>query len=124
MISATRACRRPHEAHCLVGEVLAVDDHREDDVGARQRRADDAGLSRLQRPHRVEDMRHAGGAEIERVPRLVDGRVRVTERDDDAALTQARNELGRAGKLGSDGHLGHGAGVEQPVEERRVGIAA
>ena len=66
----------------------AVEDDRDDDVVARERRADDARVAVQERAHRVEEMRDAARAAVERRVRLRGGRVGVAERDGDAALEQ------------------------------------
>ena len=55
---------------------------------------------------------------------LGSGRVRVPTGDDDAALVQEVDEIERAFELGSEGHLGNRAGIEQPLEESAIGIAS
>ena len=121
------AARRPpprSRQHRLVGEVVAVDDHLHVDVAARQRDADDAGIARAERPHRVEEVRDGRDAEVERRVRLLRGRVRVPGRDDDAALEQRAGSARLApGELRRERELRDAAGVEQPVEQLEVGIA-
>ncbi len=61
----------PHGADRLGREVDAVDDDRDEHVVARERRADDARVAVQERPHRVEEMRHAARAAVERGVRLL-----------------------------------------------------
>jgi hypothetical protein len=56
--------------------------------------------------------------------RLGRGGVRVPEGDDDAATVEEIDELERAGQLWRECHETHTAGGQQPLEERRVGVAA
>ena len=62
-------------------------------------------------------------AEVERRVRLLGGGVAVAERDGDAALEQARDQRVGAGKLRRERHQPDRPAVEQPVEQRQVGIA-
>ncbi len=61
---ATRS-RLPDEAHRVGGEVDAVDDDLDDDVGPGERRADEAGVAVLEGPHRVEEMGDGVDAAVE-----------------------------------------------------------
>ncbi len=118
------ARRLPHRARGLGGEMDAVDDDRDVDVVACERRADDARVAMQQRAHRVEEVGDAAGAGVERGVRLRDGCVGVAERHDDAAREQHVDERARAGELRCERHQPHGAGVEQALEQRQVGVAA
>ena len=115
--------RPPDDASRLVGEVVAVEDDLDDDVVARERGAGDAGIAVLQRPHRVEEVGDGGGAAVERTSRLLGGRVGVTARDDDTPARQHVDQLERAVELRRERHRGHGPGVEETCEQRRVRVA-
>jgi len=49
---------RPDQAHGLVGQVVAVDDHLHEHVGPGERDSDDARIARAERTHRVEQVRN------------------------------------------------------------------
>ena len=113
----------PDEAHGLVGEVVAVDNHRDHDIGAGESDAGDAWVTRAERAHGVEDVGDRADAEVERVLGVRGGRVRVAGRDGDAALAEPLDQRVRARQFGRERHLCHVAGVEQAVEEGDVGCA-
>ena len=92
----------PHEAHGVGGEVDAVDDDLDDDVGPGQRRADDARIAVPERPHRVEEVGHRVDAPVEGRVRLLARGVGVAERDDDAALVEQLDQVVGAGQLGRE----------------------
>ena len=73
--SVTSASRpraaRPRDARRLRRKMDAVDDHRDDHVVACERSADDARVAVQERAHRVEEVRHAPGAAVERGIRLL-----------------------------------------------------
>ena len=56
----------PHREHRLGCEMDTVDDDRDEDVVARERRTDDARVAVQERPHRVEEMGDAARAAVER----------------------------------------------------------
>ena len=114
----------PEEPHDVGVEVDAVDDRLEDDVGAHERGADDAGVAVREGSHRVEHVRHRADAAVERRVRLGGGGVRVTERDDDAPTVEEVDEVERPGKLRRERHEAYAARAEEPLEERRIGVAA
>ena len=115
--------RPPDDLRRLLGEVVPVEDHLDDHVVARERRAGDARVAVAERPHRVEEVRDRADAAIERRRSLLRGRVGVTARDDDAALVQQVDELERAGQLGRERDVADRAGGEQPLEQASVRIA-
>ena len=114
----------PQQPHDVGVEVDAVDDRLHDDVRADERGADDAGVAMSQRSHRVEDMRDGANAAIEGGMGLGRGRVRVPERDDDSPRLEDVDELERPRELGRERHDPHRPGVEEPLEQSQVGIAA
>ena len=113
----------PRGKRGLGREVDAVEDDRDDDVLARERRADDAGVAVQEGTHRVEEVRDAAGAAVERRVCLRGGRVAVAERDGDVTFQQQVDQELGARQLRRERHQPHGAGREQPLEQRRVGIA-
>src|SRR4029079_13803363 len=120
----TTGCNAPEEPHDVRVEVDPVDDRLEDDGGAHERGAHDAGVAVRERSHRIEHVRHRADAAVERRMRFSGGGVRVTEGDDDAPTVKEVDEVERPGKLRRGGHQAYTARTEQPLEERRIGVAA
>ena len=116
--------RRPGEQDCLAREVHPVDDQLHDHVGACERGTHDSGVAMAEGTHRIEKVRHGADAAVERRVGFRRGRVAVAARDGDPTSHELVHELERPGKLGRNGDEPHGAGVEQPLEQRRVGVAA
>ena len=78
----------------------------------------------MERAHRVEEVGDGAHAEVERRRRLLGGGVAVAERHGHAALEQARDQRAGARELRRERHQPDRAAVEQPVEQRQVGVAA
>ena len=114
----------PDDRRRLVGEVVAVEDHLDDDVLSCERCAGQTRIPVRERRHRVEEVRDRAHTAVEREIRLGRCRVRVAARDDDAALLQHVDQLERSVQLGSERHLRDRPGLEQPLEESQIGISA
>ena len=106
----------PHEPRSVVGEVYAVEDHLHDDIARDERCTCKARLTRRERAHRVEDVRHRLGAARERIACLCRSRVRVPTRDRYAALPQQLHQLVCTGELRRQRHVAHRPGSEQPLQ--------
>ena len=74
-------------------DVHPVEDQLHDDVGPRERGAGDARVAVVERPHRVEEVRHAPHAEVEGGVRLLGRGVRVTGGDRDLAPDEPLDHL-------------------------------
>ena len=92
--------------------------------GSRERRAGDARVAVAERPHRVEQVRDRADAAVEGGVRLLGGRVGVADGDGDPARVQQVDQLAGARQLGRERDEPHRPGGEDPLEQRRVGVAA
>ncbi len=114
----------PDELGRVGSEVVAVEDHLDDDVVTRERDAGNAGIPVVERAHGVEEVRDGVHPEVEGGVRLECVRIRVTAGHRDAALVQQVDERVGAGQLGRQRDEPHRTGREQPLEQLGVGIAA
>ena len=80
--------------------------------------------SRWERPHRVEEMRHAAHAQVEGGVRVVGARVRVTARDRDLAPQQLLDHAMGAGQLGRERDQPDGPRLQQAIEQLGIRVAA
>ena len=117
-------CGVPDHLDDLVGKVLAVEDHLHDDIVPGECRAGQPGVAVGEGPHCVEEVGDRADAVVECSFGFGSGRVRVPTGDDDTALMQEVDEIERAFELGSEGHLGNRARIEQSLEESAIGIAS
>ncbi len=115
----------PDEPDGLVGEVVAVDDHLHEDVRPGQRRAGDARVARAERPHRVEDVRHAP-TRRGRSPRCASAAVAFVWPAETAMPRSRSRAISASAAPGSSGASVISVTrprVEQPVEQRDVRVA-
>ena len=89
-------------------QVHAVGDQLDVDGGVQQG-ADGAGVTVVERAHRVEEVRAEAGTRVEGGPRLVVRRVGVADRGDDAGVGELPHGLDPAGQLGREGDHAYGA---------------
>ena len=101
-----------------------VEDDLDDDVRARQGGPGDPRVAVAEGAHRVEEVRDGPNPGVEGGVRLLRGRVRVSERDGDAASEQEVDEGVGPRKLRREGHHPDPTRVEQPLEQGRVGVSA
>ena len=101
----------------------AVEDHLHDHVARDERGARKTWLTRSERSHGVEDMRHRLGSARERLARLRGGGVRVSAGDGYPTPAQQLDELERAGELGRQGDMAHRSRLQQAPQQRTVRVA-
>ena len=115
---------RENDAKNVLGDVHAICDHLDDDVRRRQRRSRDTRIAMTERRHRIEDVRHRADPAVERRVGDVGGCIGVPDRDRDPGGHEPVDQEVCAGKLGGKRHEGDGAGGEQALEKREIGVAA
>jgi len=83
----------------------------------------EAGLARAEGPHRVEEVGDRARPAGEGRARLGCRRVRVAAGDGDPPAPQEVDQLERPRQLRGERHVDDRPGADQPLEQRRVGIA-
>ncbi len=90
-------------------DVDSVGDQHRRDVRAAERRSDRSRIAVAERAHRVVEVRHGAGPEVERRVRLRRSRVGVPHRDGDTTLDERLDHLVRSVELGRERHRRHRA---------------
>ena len=123
--SATRPGRGfPHHRGSRRRDVHLVEDELDDHVVACQGGSGDAGVSMVERPHGVEEVRDAPHAEVEGGVGLLGARIGVAARDGDLASQKPLDDLARSRELGRERHQSDGPRIEEPFEQAQIGVAA
>src|SRR5207342_2012595 len=97
-------------------DVHLVEDELHHHVGAGERGSDNPRITVMERSHRVEEVRDAADAEVERRFRLLCGRVRVAERDGDLAAEEPLDDRACTGQLRSERDESYRPRIEETLE--------